>query len=78
MIIGPNADQLQAVIVQSLFDLLQRVATLLLMLVGMFAGAAQNLLLSLSLYTFLGAATVLLYLSFKRKQAEAEKSDEEQ
>ena len=53
-------------------------ASILLMLVGMFAGAAQNLLLSLSLYTFLGAATVLLYLSFKRKQAAAEKSDEEQ
>ena len=53
-------------------------ASILLMLVGMFAGAAQKLLLSLSLYTFLGAVTVLLYLSFKRKQAEAEKSDEEQ
>ena len=53
-------------------------ASILLMLVGMFTGAAQKLLLSLSLYTFLGAATVLLYLSFKRKQAEAEKSDEEQ
>ena len=53
-------------------------ASILLMLVGMFAGAAQNLPLSLSLYTFLGATTVLLYLSFKRKQAEAEKSDEEQ
>ena len=53
-------------------------ASILLMLIGMFAGAAQKLLLSLSLYTFRGAVTVLLYLSFKRKQAEAEKSDEEQ
>ena len=53
-------------------------ASILLMLVGMFTGAAQKLLLSLSLYTFLGAATVLLYLSFKRKQAEDKKSDEEQ
>ena len=52
--------------------------SLVCMLGGMFAGAAQKLLLSLSLYTFLGATTVLLYLSFKRKQAEAEKSDEEQ
>ena len=52
--------------------------SILLMLIGMFAAAAQKLLLSLSLYTFLGAVTVLLYLSFKRKQAEAEKSDEEQ
>ena len=53
-------------------------ASILLMLIGMFAGAAQKLLLSLSLYTFLGAATVLLYLSFKRKQAETEKSEDEQ
>ena len=53
-------------------------ASILLMLVGMFAGAAQKLLLSLALYCFLGAATVLLYLSFKRKQAEAEKSEDEE
>ena len=53
-------------------------ASILLMLIGMFADAAQKLLLSLSLYTFLAAATVLLYLSFKRKQAETEKSEDEQ
>ena len=49
--------------------------SILLMLIGMFAGAAQKLLLSLSLYTFLGAATVLLYLSFKRKQAAEAQED---
>ena len=52
--------------------------SILLMLVGMFTGAAKALLLQISLFCFLGAVTVLLYLSFKRKQAEAEKSDEEQ
>ena len=53
-------------------------ASILLMLIGLFAGAAKQLLLSLSLYCFLGAATVLLYLSFKRKQAEAENSKDEE
>ena len=53
-------------------------ASILLMLIGMFAGAAKALLLQISLFCFLGAVTVLLYLSFKRKRAEAEKSDEEQ
>ena len=49
--------------------------SLVCMIGGMFAGAAQNLLLSLSLYTFLGATTVLLYLSFKRKQPDEEKTE---
>ena len=52
-------------------------ASILLMLVGMFVGAAKALLLQISLFCFLGAVTVLLYLSYKRKQAESESTDEE-
>ena len=52
-------------------------ASILLMLVGMFTGAAKALLLQISLFCFLGAVTVLLYLSYKRKQLENESTDEE-
>ena len=52
-------------------------ASILLMLVGMFVGAAKALLLQISLFCFLGAVTVLFYLSYKRKQAESESTDEE-
>ena len=53
-------------------------ASILLMLIGLFTGAAKALLLQISLYCFLGAVTVLLYLSYKRKQAEAENSEDEE
>ena len=53
-------------------------ASILLMLIGMFTGAAKALLLQISLFCFLGAVTVLFYLSYKRKQAEKEKSEDEQ
>ena len=52
-------------------------ASILLMLVGMFVGAAKALLLQISLFCFLGAVTVLFYLSYKRKQAENESTEEE-
>ena len=52
-------------------------ASILLMLVGMFVGAAKALLLQISLFCFLGAVTVLFYLSYKRKQTENESTDEE-
>ena len=52
--------------------------SILLMLIGLFTGAAKALLLQISLYCFLGAVTVLLYLSYKRKQAEAENSEDEE
>ena len=53
-------------------------ASILLMLIGLFTGAAKALLLQISLYCFLGAVTVLLYLSYKRKQAETENSADEE
>ena len=53
-------------------------ASILLMLIGLFTGAAKALLLQISLYCFLGAVTVLLYLSYKRKQAESENSADEE
>ena len=53
-------------------------ASIVLMLVGLFAGAAKALLLNISLYCFLGAAAVLLFLSFKHKQAEGENSADEE
>ena len=53
-------------------------ASILLMLIGLFTGAAKALLLQISLYCFLGAVTTLLYLSYKRKQAESENSADEE
>ena len=53
-------------------------ASIVLMMVGLFAGAAKALLLNISLYCFLGAVAVLLFLSFKRRQAEDEKSADEE
>lgn len=47
--------------------------SILLMLVGLFAGAAKALLLNISLLCFLGAVTVLLILSYRRKQEDPEK-----
>ena len=52
-------------------------ASILLMLIGMFAGVAKALLLQVSLFCFLGAVTVLLYLSYKRKQAENKEPGDE-
>ena len=45
-------------------------ASFLLMMVGFFAGTAKALLLNISLFCFLGAAALLLYLSYKRKQVD--------
>lgn len=47
--------------------------SILLMLVGLFAGAAKALLLNISLFCFLGAVTVLMILSYRRKQEDPEK-----
>ena len=49
-------------------------ASIVLMLAGMFMGAAKALVLNVSLFCFLGAVTVLLIVSYRRKQQEAEKS----
>ena len=49
-------------------------ASIVLMLAGMFMGAAKALVLNISLFCFLGAVTVLLIVSYRRKQQEAEKS----
>ena len=50
------------------------VSSIVLMLAGMFMGAAKALVLNISLFCFLGAVTVLLIVSYRRKQQEAEKS----
>ena len=47
--------------------------SILLMLAGLFAGAAKALLLNISLFCFLGSVTVLLILSYRRKQEDPEK-----
>ena len=52
--------------------------SIVLMLIGFFTGAAAALLSNISLFTFMGAVAVLMFLSFKRKQAESEKSEEEE
>ena len=44
-------------------------ASIVLMLVGFFTGAAAALLSNISLFCFAGAVAVLMFLSFKRKQA---------
>ena len=52
--------------------------SILLMLIGFFTGAAAALLGNISLFTFAGAAAVLMFLSFKRKQAAEEATSEDQ
>ena len=52
--------------------------SILLMLIGFFTGAAAALMGNISLFTFAGAVAVLMFLSFKRKQAESEKSEGEE
>lgn len=52
--------------------------SVVLMLVGWFMGAAKALLLNISLICFLGAVTVLLLLSYKRKQAAADQDEQEE
>lgn len=53
-------------------------ASIVLMLVGFFAGAAAPLLTNISLLCFAAAAAVLLFLSYKRKQAEDEPNQDEE
>ena len=52
--------------------------SILLMLIGFFTGAAAALLSNISLFTFMGAVAVLMFLSFKRKQTESVKSGKEE
>ena len=52
--------------------------SIVLMLISFFTGAAANLLSNISLFTFAGAAAVLMFLSFKRKQAAEEAAQEDQ
>ena len=51
-------------------------ASIALMLVGMFVGAAKALLLNISLFCFLGAAMVLLIVSYQRKQQAEQPQDD--
>ena len=54
------------------------IASILLMLVGLFAGAAKALLLNISLFCFLGAVAVLLTLSAASKKVpDADSTKEE-
>ena len=50
-------------------------ASIVLMMVGFFAGAAKELLLNISLGCFLGSVMVLLIISIRRKQAQSEQSE---
>ena len=50
-------------------------ASIVLMMVGFFVGAAKELLLNISLGCFLGSVMVLLIISIHRKQAQPEQSE---
>ena len=52
------------------------VTSFVLMIVSFFTGAAKDLLSNISLFCFAGAAAVLMFLSFKRKQMAAEAQDD--
>lgn len=54
--------------------------SIICMLVGLFTGAAQELLMQISLVGFVGAAGILLALSIIRKRSndDSENSNEEQ
>ena len=54
------------------------IASIVLMLAGMFMGTAKALVLNSSLFCFLGAVTVLMIVNYRRKQQEAEKSADEE
>ena len=51
-------------------------ASIVLMLVSFFTGAAAALLSNISLFTFIGAVAVLMFLSYKRKQMAADNQDD--
>ena len=52
-------------------------ASIVLMLVGFFVGSAKALLLNISLLCFGGSVAVLMFLSFKRKQAAEQAAQED-
>ena len=52
-------------------------ASIVLMLVGFFAGAAKEQLLNISLLCFGGSVAVLMFLSAKRKQAAEQAAQED-
>ncbi len=51
------------------------VASIVLMLVGFFTGAAAALLSNISLLCFGGAVAVLVFLSIRRKQSDADQPE---
>lgn len=53
-------------------------ASIVLMLVGFFAGAAKALLLNISLYCFLGAVTVLMIVNYQRKSVQDQDEEDEE
>ena len=52
-------------------------ASIVLMLAGMFMGAAKALVLNISLWCFLGAVTVLMIVNYKRKSVQKQNDEEE-
>ena len=52
--------------------------SIVLMLCGLFAGAARELLLSIALLCFLGAVGVLLFLRAQRERAEKQPPEDGQ
>ena len=68
----PTTQRILAVIGLVLISL-----SIVLMLAGMFAGAAKALLLDISLFSFLGAVTVLMIVNYQRKSVQNQDQDEE-
>ena len=52
-------------------------ASIVLMLAGMFMGAAKALVLNISLWCFLGAVTVLMIVNYQRKSVQKQDDEEE-
>ncbi len=62
----------------AVIGLILMVVSIVLMIAGLFTGAAKELMMQISLFSFLGAVAILLVLSVKRKQAsKPEPKDEE-
>ena len=53
------------------------VASIVLMLAGMFMGAAKAFALNISLFCFLGAVTLLMIVNYQRKSAQNQDDKEE-
>jgi len=62
----------------AVLGLILMVVSIVLMIAGPFAGTAKELMLQISLFSFLGAVAILLVLSIRRKHTSQPENKEEE